>query len=58
MLCRRLLGTDTGAIAAMAQGDPTARVVPVADIPAMESAARELLKMKVDRQPSTNAAMP
>ena len=46
MLVPRLIGADTGAIAAMAEGGPAARVVKVGDIVAMESAARELLREK------------
>jgi glycosyltransferase involved in cell wall biosynthesis len=45
MLTPRLLGTATGAIAAMAEGDPTARVVPPSNVDALERAARELLQI-------------
>jgi glycosyltransferase involved in cell wall biosynthesis len=47
MLVPRLIGTDTGAIAAMAQGDSSARVVKCADVARMEGAARELLGQNV-----------
>jgi len=45
MFCPRLLGTDTGAISAMASGDAAARVVQPGDINALAQAARELLKI-------------
>ena len=45
MFCPRLLGTDTGAISAMASGDAAARVVQPGDIDALARAARELLKI-------------
>lgn len=43
MFCPRLLGTDTGAIEAVAGADPAARVVRPGDINALAQAARELL---------------
>ena len=46
MLCPRLIGADTGAIAAMAEGDATARVVGPRDPAALAAAARELLAMQ------------
>ena len=45
MFCPRLLGTDTGAISAMAGSDAAARVVQPGDIEALAQAARELLKI-------------
>jgi glycosyltransferase involved in cell wall biosynthesis len=44
MLVPRLVGTDTGAIAAMAQGDPSARVVAPGDVSGLANASVELLK--------------
>ncbi|HEX5242528.1 MAG TPA: glycosyltransferase family 4 protein [Tepidisphaeraceae bacterium] len=49
MFCPRLLGSDTGAIAAVAGDDPAACVVRPGDINALTDAARGLLK--IDRAP-------
>ena len=46
MLVPRLLGTKTGAIAEMAEGDPFARVVNACDVEALTAGARELLQIK------------
>jgi glycosyltransferase involved in cell wall biosynthesis len=46
MLTPRLIGADTGAIAAMARGDAAARVYKPADLAALEAAARDLLREK------------
>ncbi|HZL36407.1 MAG TPA: glycosyltransferase [Tepidisphaeraceae bacterium] len=48
MLTPRLIGADTGAIAAMAANDVMARVAPPGNIAALESAARELLARQAD----------
>ena len=47
MLSPRLIGADTGAIAAMARGDETARVVKVGDVDGLAAAARQLLSQSV-----------
>ena len=50
MIVPRLIGADTGAIAAMAaEGDANARVVKPGDVTGMVGAARELLAGKVDK---------
>ncbi|HET6246845.1 MAG TPA: glycosyltransferase family 4 protein [Tepidisphaeraceae bacterium] len=54
MLSPRLIGGNTGAIAAMADGDATARVVPPGAISAMAQAARELLAKVVAPQTVTH----
>jgi glycosyltransferase involved in cell wall biosynthesis len=46
MLVPRLVGTRTGAIAEMAQGDGFARVVKPCDVQALTAATRELLQIK------------
>ncbi len=50
MLVPKLVGTDTGAIAAMAEGDQTARVVKPGDVAGMEAAARELIGLAEGRE--------
>lgn len=47
MLVPRLLGTDAGVIAAMSEGDATARVVEPRNPLALEQAARELLRQEI-----------
>ena len=46
MLVPRLLGTKTGAIAEMAEGDGFARVVKPCDVESLTGAARELLQIQ------------
>lgn len=47
MLVPKLIGTDTGAIAEMAEGDPAARVVKPTSSAGLASAAGELLRQEV-----------
>lgn len=47
MLVPRLIGTDTGAIAAMAEGDSAAKVVKPGNVRGLETAARELLRQEI-----------
>jgi glycosyltransferase involved in cell wall biosynthesis len=47
MMVPRILGTRTGEMAAVVQGDPTGRVVATMDVAALERETRELLRVDV-----------